>query len=87
MILQPSTNDATLVRVQERQANGNTPLYALEYTLDSSRGKKRILSAVTVASRKLYILNIAYVDSSATPAPPSLAEVFHQVLNSFDLLG
>jgi hypothetical protein len=85
--LQPSTNDTQLVRVMERQAQGNTPLYALEYTLDSSRGKKRILSAVTVASRKLYILNIAYADSPATPAPSAIADVFQQVLNSFDLVN
>ncbi|CAK9196089.1 unnamed protein product [Sphagnum troendelagicum] len=83
----PSTNDAQLVRVQERQAHGDTPLYELEYTLDSSRGKKRILSAVTVASRKLYILNIAYVDSPATPAPTALAAAFQQILTSFDLLN
>jgi hypothetical protein len=75
------------VRVQERQAHGDTPLYELEYTLDSSRGKKRILSAVTVASRKLYILNIAYVDSPATPAPTALAAAFQQILTSFDLLN
>ncbi|KAG0555023.1 hypothetical protein KC19_12G137500 [Ceratodon purpureus] len=82
----PSTNDAQLVRVQERLANGDTPLYSLEYTLDSSRGQKKILSAVTVASKKLYILNITYVDSAAAPAPPAMAEAYEQVLNSFDLV-
>lgn len=85
--MQPSTNDAQLVRVQERQANGDIPLYCLEYTLDSSRGQKRILSAVTVASKKLYILNITYVDSAAAPAPAAMAEAFTQVLNSFDLVA
>lgn len=85
-IMQPSTNDAQLVRVQERLANGDTPLYSLEYTLDSSRGQKKILSAVTVASKKLYILNITYVDSAAAPAPPAMAEAYEQVLNSFDLV-
>lgn len=84
--MQPSTNDAQLVRVQERLAFGDTPLYSLEYNLDSSRGQKKILSAVTVASKKLYILNITYLDSAAAPAPPAMAEVFEQVLNSFDLL-
>jgi hypothetical protein len=42
---------------------------------------------VTVASRKLYILNIAYVDSPATPAPTALAAAFQQILTSFDLLN
>lgn len=83
----PSTNDAQLVRVLERQAQGDTPLYILEYTLDSTRGQKRVLSAVTVASKKLYILNITYVDSPAAPAPAASAEAFEQVLNSFDLLA
>ena len=83
--LQESTNEATLLRTGSREATGGVPLYTLEYALDSTRGAKRTLTAVTIASKKLYILNIAYKDSREQPAPSEFSELMHQVLNSFDL--
>eukprot|EP00250_Pteridium_aquilinum_P034042 c6927_g1_i1 orf=92-1024(-) len=82
----PSTNDVQLIKVNERQVHGGAPLYQLEYKLDSSRGVKRILSAVTVASKKLYILNVAYTDSSEKPLRPDTALELEQIVNSFDIL-
>lgn len=82
-----STREATLLRSTSREVRGGIPLYTMEYFLDSTRGTKRTLTAVTIASNKLYILNIAYSDSQGNPAPPSLTEPLHQVLESFDLLG
>ncbi|MCO5568810.1 hypothetical protein L7F22_022510 [Adiantum nelumboides] len=81
-----STNDVQLIKVDERQAHGGAPLYQLEYKLDSSRGVKRILSAVTVASKKLYILNVAYVDTSEKPLQPDMASLLEKIMNSFDVL-
>lgn len=86
-MLQPSTNDVQLIKVNERQVHGGAPLYQLEYKLDSSRGVKRILSAVTVASRKLYILNVAYADSTEKPLLPDTASVLEKIANSFDVLN
>lgn len=83
----PSTNDVKLIKVNERQVHGGVPLYQLEYKLDSSRGAKRILSAVTVASKKLYILNVAFTDSLEKPLPPDTALVLDQIVNSFDILN
>lgn len=82
----PSTNDVQLIKANERQAHGGAPLYQLEYKLDSSRGIKRILSAVTVASKKLYILNVAYADTSEKPLQPDMASLLEQIVNSFDVL-
>lgn len=83
----PSTNDVQLIEVKERQVHGGAPLFQLEYKLDSSRGVKRILSAVTVASRKLYILNVAYTDSVEKPLLPDMASVLEKIATSFDVLN
>ncbi|XP_057830830.2 psbP domain-containing protein 2, chloroplastic isoform X3 [Cryptomeria japonica] len=83
----PSTNDARLIKVDQRPIHGDIPLYELEYALDSSRGIKRVLSAVTIASKKLYLLNIAYSDSPEKPLLPNTRMLLEQVLNSFDVLS
>ncbi|KAH7439047.1 hypothetical protein KP509_04G042500 [Ceratopteris richardii] len=81
-----TTNDVQLIKTSERQANRGVPLYQLEYKLDSARGIKRILSAVTVASKKLYILNVAYADSPDKPLQPEMIDLLEQIVNSFDIL-
>lgn len=80
-----STKEARLIKVGERKARGGVPLYTLEYYLDSTRGMKPTMTAVTIARRKLYILNISYADKSSAPAPPALADSLREVLDSFDL--
>ncbi|KAL5982750.1 hypothetical protein ACLOJK_016826 [Asimina triloba] len=63
-----STKDAEVVGVAERLGNGGLPVYEFEYKLDSTRGgMKRIFSAAFVASKKLYLLNIAYADRQENP--------------------
>jgi hypothetical protein len=75
-----------MLRVDQKTARtAGAPLYTLEYALDSSRGVKRTLTAVTIVRKKLFILNIAYPDSPDMPAPSALAEALHQVLDSFDV--
>lgn len=83
----PSTNDVQLIRIVEKAIHGDIPLYELEYSLDSSRGIKRVLSAVTVASKKLYLLNISYSDSPDKPLLPNARMRLEQVLDSFDVLN
>ena len=85
-ILKPSTNDAQLLRVVEKKASGGVPLYQVEYKLDSARGVKRIFSAVTVAKKKLYILNVAFKDNADMPLPVEIESLLNQIVNSFDLL-
>lgn len=83
----PSTNDVRLIRIEERAIHGDIPLYELEYTLDSTRGIKRVFSAVTVASKKLYLLNISYSDSPDKPLLPNAQMRLEQVIDSFDVLN
>jgi hypothetical protein len=47
---------------------------------------KRIFSAVTVAEKKLYILNVAFRDSLDMPLSVDTAVLLNQIVNSFDLL-
>ena len=45
-----------LSKAQRRGSNG-TLIYTYDYRIDTTRGRKRIISTVAVAKQKLYILN------------------------------
>uniref|UniRef100_A0A0F7CYP1 PsbP domain-OEC23 like protein n=1 Tax=Masdevallia picturata TaxID=125444 RepID=A0A0F7CYP1_9ASPA len=80
-----STNYAELITVAERLDHGGRPLYEFEYKVDSTRGgMKRIFSAALVASKKLYLLNIAFSDSPESPLDGDTRTVLEQILHSFD---
>ncbi|PSC73402.1 psbP domain-containing chloroplastic [Micractinium conductrix] len=53
-----STLSAVMVEQRARtDPAGGFSIYDFEYELESTRGRKRILSTVTIAGRKLYIAN------------------------------
>ncbi|OVA02648.1 Photosystem II PsbP [Macleaya cordata] len=80
-----STKDAQVIGVAERLGHGGLQVYEFEYKLDSTRGgMKRIFSAAFVASKKLYLLNIAYSDRPENPLDISTRMTLEQVLHSFD---
>nr|XP_010930694.1 psbP domain-containing protein 2, chloroplastic [Elaeis guineensis] len=80
-----STKDAQVLSVAERLGHSGLPVYEFEYKVDSTRGgMKRIFSASFVASRKLYLLNIAYSDNPDNPLDGKTRMVLEQVLHSFD---
>ncbi|KAJ1271067.1 hypothetical protein BS78_06G100600 [Paspalum vaginatum] len=80
-----STKSAEVISVGERSGHGGLTVYEIEYTLDSTRGgMKRIFSSAFVASRKLYLLNIAYSDTQEKPLDNKTRTVLEQVLHSFD---
>ncbi|KAL6885926.1 hypothetical protein ACP4OV_010187 [Aristida adscensionis] len=80
-----STKSAEVISVGERSGHSGVTVYEIEYTLDSTRGgMKRIFSAAFVASRKLYLLNIAYSDNQEKPLDSQTRSVLEQVLHSFD---
>jgi endo-alpha-1,4-polygalactosaminidase (GH114 family) len=82
---QESTKSAEVISAAERSGHGDLTVYEIEYALDSTRGgMKRIFSAAFVASRKLYLLNIAYSDSQEKPLDSQTRVVLEQVLHSFD---
>lgn len=60
-------------------------MYEFEYKVDSTRGgMKRIFSAVFVASKKLYLLNIAHSDKQESPLDARTRVMLEEVLHSFD---
>ncbi|CAM8954734.1 unnamed protein product [Rhodiola kirilowii] len=81
-----STNDATLIDFRERKGQGGSEVYEFEYEVDSSRGGlKKIFSAAFVASKKLYLLNIAHSDKPEDPIDAHTRLMLEKVLHSFDL--
>lgn len=84
--VQESTQEAELITAAERSGEGGLQVYEFEYTIDSTRGgMKRIFSAVFVASKKLYLLNIAHSNKPESPLDPQKRLMLEQVLHSFDI--
>ncbi|KAF5765620.1 hypothetical protein HanXRQr2_Chr15g0705911 [Helianthus annuus] len=78
-----STKDVQLVSSTERQ-KGDIQVYEFEYKLDSTRGGlKTIFSAAFVASKKLYLLNIAH--SQQPPLSDTKRMMLEKVVHSFDV--
>lgn len=84
-VVQESTKDADVVGFSERSGSGGLQVYEFEYKVDSTRGGvKRVFSAAFVASKKLYLLNIAYSDRPDSPLSDQNRALLTQVLHSFD---
>ncbi|KAG7982842.1 hypothetical protein I3843_04G073400 [Carya illinoinensis] len=83
-----STNDAEVISATERSSQGGLQVYEFEYKVDSTRGGiKRIFSAAFVASKKLYLLNIAHSDKPESPLDVHTRKMLEQVLHSFDAVS
>lgn len=83
--MQESTKDAEVIRVAERSGRGGVQVYEFEYKVDSSRGgMKRIFSAAFVASKKLYLLNIAHSDKPENPLDTHTRMMLEEIIHSFD---
>lgn len=80
-----STKSAEVISTGERSGRDGLTVYEIEYSLDSTRGgMKRIFSAAFVASRKLYLLNVAYSDTVEKPLDNHTRLVLEEILHSFD---
>lgn len=83
MLVQESTKDVEIVSFRERASEkGDIQVYEFEYNVDSTRGGlKTIFSAAFVASKKLYLLNIAH--SQHPPLSNNKRIMLEKVLHSF----
>ncbi|CAK9143290.1 unnamed protein product [Ilex paraguariensis] len=82
-----STKDAEVIAVSERSGPGGLQVYEFEYEVDSTRGgMKRVFSAAFVASKKLYLLNIAHSDKPESPLNTEKRMILEEVLHSFDVV-
>ncbi|XP_051217395.1 psbP domain-containing protein 2, chloroplastic [Lolium perenne] len=80
-----STKSAEVISTGERSGHDGLTVYEIEYSLDSTRGgMKRIFTAAFVASRKLYLLNVAHSDTEEKPLDKQTRLVLEEVLHSFD---
>ena len=78
-----------LVRQEARRgAESGVTIYDFEYELDSTRGRKRILSTVAIAGRRLFIVNgAAKCDGGACAgAAEDAAELMRRAAATFDAL-
>ncbi|GJP84204.1 hypothetical protein CLOP_g14291 [Closterium sp. NIES-67] len=82
-----STKSAEILSQRAKELPGGIPLYQIEYSLASTRGSKRILTTVTIADRRLYIVNIAVADSQDEPVDLTTLGMLRRALDSFALLG
>lgn len=90
--LQESTKAASIItsRASEKGPD-NTLYYNFEYSLESTRGNKRLLTTVAVSRKQLFILNIAlpegFLDApSTTGGKDTLLEELERVQESFQVL-
>ncbi|KAL2498541.1 PsbP domain-containing protein 2 [Abeliophyllum distichum] len=80
-----STKEAEVIAFSERSGHGGLQVYEFEYKVDSTRGGlKRVFSAAFVASKKLYLLNIAHSDGLDDPLDMERRMFLEQILHSFD---
>jgi hypothetical protein len=83
--LQDGTRSVQLLRQGIREQDNGVQLYEFEYQLDSTRGLKRILNAVTITNSRLFIANAQHkCDRSAcTEADEDHVQNLKNVVSSF----
>jgi hypothetical protein len=71
----------------ERTGAAGARLYCYEYELDSTRGRKRVLDAVTIFSSRLYILSAAAKcgKEACGEGDEAAVELLRRVAQSFDV--
>ncbi len=86
--MQESTKEVTLVQESSRKGKSGTLIYDIEYELDSTRGRKRILSSVGIAQKKLFIVNgnLKCDASGCTDSDGRDIAVLRQVASTFDII-
>ncbi|CAI9758355.1 unnamed protein product [Fraxinus pennsylvanica] len=83
-----STKEAEVIAFSERSGHRDLQVYEFEYKVDSTRGGlKRVFSAAFVASKKLYLLNIAHSDGLDDPLDMERRMTLEQILHSFDAVS
>ena len=83
---QESTKSAKLLQQDLRTGGSGTTFYEFDYTVSTTRGDKRILSAVGVANSNLYIVNgsIKCEGASCREETP-IVDLVRQSIHSFDV--
>lgn len=84
---QESTKSVEILRQGSRQGGSGNIIYDFCYELDSTRGRKRIFSTVSVANRKLYILNgNVKCEGDSCADQQSAIQLLEEAAKSFDVI-
>lgn len=85
--MQESTKSIEMLQQATRTAPSGTELYYFDYTISTTRGDKRILSAVGVANGSLYIVNGSIkCEGPACKQDSDLLAVVEKSVKSFDII-
>ena len=85
--MQESTKGVMLISESSRKGKKGTLIYDIEYELDSTRGRKRILSTVAIAQKKLFIVNgNMKCDPAGCNEDSTDLAVLRQVAGTFDVI-
>lgn len=85
--LQESTKGVMLISESSRNGKTGTLIYDIEYELDSTRGRKRILSTVAIAQKKLFIVNgNMKCDAGGCNEDSNDLALLRQVAGTFDVI-
>jgi hypothetical protein len=75
----------------QRRSSRGALLYEVDYLLDSSRGRKRVLTAACIDASTLYLLALQFAaplppqdGAPAPPPPPPVAALAADILASFE---
>ena len=86
---QESTLSVEVLSASQRRSSRGALLYEVDYLLDSSRGRKRVLTAACIDASTLYLLALQFAAplppaEGAPPPPPPVAALAADVLASFE---
>ena len=85
---QESTLSVEVLSATQRRSSRGALVYEVDYLLDSSRGRKRVLTAACIDASTLYLLALQFAAplppaEGAPPPPPPVAALAADVLASF----
>jgi hypothetical protein len=88
-LAQESTLSVEVLSATQRRSSRGALLYEVDYLLDSSRGRKRVLTAACIDASTLYLLALQFAaplppDGAQPPPPPPVAALASDILASFE---
>ena len=79
-----------MLSATQRRSSRGALLYEVDHLLDSTRGRKRVLTAACIDASTLYLLALQFAaplppdDGAPPPPPPPVAALAADILASFE---
>jgi hypothetical protein len=86
-LVQESTIEAQLLHEGTRVGASGTLIYDFDYSINTTRGAKRVLSTVAIADKKLFIVNgtVKCAPGQCASDGDQVVEMLAKVTGSFDI--